>query len=46
MGTLIGYFSVTWRLTIKLFRAKISEQATSQKSMTAEGNSALLPAND
>ena len=28
--TLIGYFKVTWYLTMKLFPAKISEQATLQ----------------
>ena len=33
------YFEVTWHLTIKLFPAKIIA-----KSMTTEGNSALLPA--
>ena len=43
--TLIGYFEVTWHLTIKLFPAKISEWATLQKSMTSEGNRALSPAN-
>ena len=42
---LIGYFEVTWHLTMKLFPAKISERATLQKSMTSERNSALLPAN-
>ena len=42
---LIGYFEVTWHLTMKLFPAKISEKATLQKSMALEGNSALLPAN-
>ena len=42
---LIGYFEVKWHLTMKLFPAKISERATLQKSMTSEGNSALLPAN-
>ena len=31
---------------MKLFGAKISKQATSQKSFTSEGNSALLPVND
>ena len=30
---------------MKLFPAKISERVTLQKSMTSEGNSALLPAN-
>ena len=42
---LIGYFEVTCHLTMKLFPAKNSELATSQKSMTSEGNNALLPAN-
>ena len=42
---LVGYFEVTWHLTMKLFPAKISEWATLQTSMTSEGNSALLPAN-
>ena len=40
---LIGYFEVTWHLTMKLFPMKISEQATLQKSLMSEGNSALLP---
>ena len=39
---LIGYFDVTWHLTMKLFPANISERATLQKS---GGNSAVLPAN-
>ena len=43
---LIGYFEITWHLTIKLFPAKISERVTLQKSMTWEGNNAMLPAND
>ena len=37
---LIGYFEVTWHLTMKLFPANISERGTLQKSMTSEGNSA------
>ena len=39
---LICYFEVTRHLTMKLFPAKISEQAT---SMTSEGNNAMLPSN-
>ena len=43
---LIGYFEVTWHLTMKLFPAKISERATLQnlwcQRVTA---SALLPTN-
>ena len=34
---LIGYFEVTWHLTIKLFPAKISEQATLQKNNDIRG---------
>ena len=43
--TLIGYFEVTWHLTIKLFPSKSLWAGNSAKSMTSEGNSALLPAN-
>ena len=42
---LISYFEVTWHLTIKLFPAKSLWAGNSAKSMTSEGNSALLPAN-
>ena len=42
---LIGYFEVTWHLTIKLFPAKSLRAGNSAKSMTSESNSALLPAN-
>ena len=42
---LIGYFEVIWHLTMNLFPAKISGQATLQKCMTSEGNIAMLPAN-
>ena len=41
----IGYFEVTWHPTMKLFPDKISQWVTLAKSMTSEGNSALLPAN-
>ena len=41
----IGYFEVTWNLTIKLLCAKSLWAGSSAKSMTSEGNSALLPAN-
>ena len=34
-----SHFDVTWRLTIKLFPAKISERATLQNPFTSEGNS-------
>ena len=34
---LIGYFEVTWHLTIKLFPAKISKQATVQKIYDIRG---------
>ena len=44
-GALIGYFEVTWPLTIKLFPAKSLWAGSIAKSMTSEGNSALLPAN-
>ena len=42
---LIGYFELTWHLTIKLFPAKSLWAGNSANSMTSEGNSALLPAN-
>ena len=42
---LIGYFEVTWRLTIKLFPAKTSERETLQNLWRPQGNSALFPAN-
>ena len=34
---LIGYFEVTWHLTMKLFPAKISEQTTLQKIYDVSG---------
>ena len=43
--TLMGYFADTWYLTMKLFPAKSLWVGNSAKSMTSEGNSALLPAN-
>ena len=44
--TLIGYFEDTWRLTMKLFPAKIYEQATLQNLwQQSKGNIPLLPAN-
>ena len=33
MRALVGYFEVTWHLTIKLFPAKISERAKLQKNL-------------
>ena len=42
---LIGYFAVTWHLSIELFPANSLWAGNSAKSMTSEGNSALLPAN-
>ena len=42
---LSGYVEVTWHLTIKLFPAKSLLAGNSAKSLTSEGNSALLPAN-
>ena len=42
---LIGYFKVTWYLTIKLLPAKSFWAGNVAKSMTSVGNSALLPAN-
>ena len=43
---LIGYFEVTWHLTMKLCLAKITERAGNiTKSMTSEGNSALFLSN-
>ena len=37
---LIGYFGVTWHLTMKLFPAKNLWAGNFEKSMTSEGNSA------
>ena len=39
---IIGYFEFPGHLTMKMFPAKISERG---KSMTSEGNSAMLPLN-
>ena len=44
-GALIGYFEVTGHVTIKLYPAKSLWAGSRAKSMTSEGNSALLPAN-
>ena len=41
----IGYFEVAWHLRIKLFPAKSLWAGNSAKSMTSEGNNALLTAN-
>ena len=40
----IGYFMVTWRLTMKLFPAKCHERATLRKLWRQTGYSSLLPA--
>ena len=42
---MIGYFEVTWHLTLKLFPAKTSELVTVQNLWRQEYNCALLPAN-
>ena len=39
----IGYFMVTWHLTMKLFPAKSHERATLRKLWRQTGNSSLLP---
>ena len=44
MCALIGYFKITWHLAMKLFPAKIWA-GNIAKSMTSQGNGALLPAN-
>ena len=41
----IGYFTVTWALTIKLFPAKCHERVTLQKLSRQTGNSSPSPAN-
>ena len=42
LSLVIGYFEFTGHLTMKMFPAKISERG---KSMTSEGNSAMLSVN-
>ena len=43
--TLIGYFEVTWHLTIKIFSRQNLWAGNTAQSMTSESNSALLPVN-